>query len=366
MKAGIITFQRADNYGSLLQCYALYKTVEELGIDTEVVDYRNPYIERAYTGLPNLRKNLFLWAVSAIKRMLNYNHVMKKHKEYLKLIEQIKFSKGYTKKEIVKNGLNYDIIFTGSDQIWNPAMTNGFDDVYFLNFPSNCVKCAYAASLGNSDNKDFKKEKFARLLKNIDCISMREQSACETVNKYTNKKCGVCVDPTLLLKREKWDELADQSQLNLSGDYIVLYYLDGNTQLIKMAEFLAKKHNAKIICCNKTPINSDNITWLGDLGPTDFLKLIRGAKAVVASSFHAAVFSVVFNKPLYAILHPETGERAKTLADICGFSSRLYKSYDDFKKKYSEDDKISYDYDNLNREINNSINYIKNAVEFAK
>lgn len=366
MKAGIITFQRADNYGSLLQCYALYKSIKELGVEVEVVDYRNPYIERAYVGLPNFQKNFIEWGKKAVTRYLNYDHVMKKHQAYEELIKDINYSRGYKKKEILKNGLNYDVIFAGSDQIWNPVMTNGFDKVYFLDFPGSFVKCSYAASLGNSNSREYKKEKFANFLKNFDFISMRENSACETVYNCAKIKTDVCIDPTLLLDKSEWDKLADKSKLKLDKDYIVLYYLDGNENLDRIAEYLSEKYSCEIICCNKNPVACKNVNWLGDLGPVDFLALIKGAKAVVASSFHASVFSVIFGKQLYATLHPETGERMKSLSEICGFSSRLYTDFEDFKHKFKENDNISYDYDNLNNTVKHSKEFIKKAVEEAQ
>lgn len=366
MKAGIVTFQRADNYGSLLQCYALYKSIMAMGVEAEVVDYRNPYIERAYVGLPNFQKNFIEWGKKAVKRYLNYDHVMKKHQAYEELIKEIKYSRGYKKREILKDGLDYDVIFAGSDQIWNPVMTNGFDKVYFLNFPGNFVKCSYAASLGNSNSGEYKKEKFLKLIKDFDFISMRERSACETIYNCTKIKTDVCVDPTLLVDRSEWEKLAAKSDLDIKKDYIVLYYLDGNKELHKIAEYLSEKYSCEIICCNKNPVSGKNITWLGDLGPVDFLALIRGAKAVVASSFHASVFSVIFDKQLYATLHPVTGERTRSLSEICGFSSRLYDDFEDFKQKFNENDVISYDYKNLENTVRSSKNFIEKAIEEAR
>lgn len=365
MKAGIVTFQRADNYGSLLQCYALYKSIMAMGVEAEVVDYRNPYIERAYVGLPNFQKNFIEWGKKAVKRYLNYDHVMKKHQAYEEFIKEIKYSRGYKKREILKDGLDYDVIFAGSDQIWNPVMTNGFDKVYFLNFPGNFVKCSYAASLGNSNSGEYKKEKFLKLIKDFDFISMRERSACETIYNCTKIKTDVCVDPTLLVDRSEWEKLAAKSDLDIKKDYIVLYYLDGNKELHKIAEYLSEKYSCEIICCNKNPVSGKNITWLGDLGPVDFLALIRGAKAVVASSFHASVFSVIFDKQLYATLHPVTGERTRSLSEICGFSSRLYDNFEDFKQKFNENDVISYDYKNLENTVRSSKNFIEKAIEEA-
>ena len=366
MKVGIITFQRADNYGAALQCYALYKSVESIGVDVEVVDYRCPYIERAYLGLPNLQKNLLAWSKKAFTRYKNYEHIKIKHRLFDKLRKKIKFSPEYTKKEIVKNGLDYDLIFTGSDQVWNPTVTNGFDDVYYLNFPGDFVKCSYAASLGNSNSREYQKEKFSALLKKLDMISVREQKASDLIYKIAKRKADVCVDPTLLLSKDEWAQLAAESHCGEGANYILLYYLDENKELIKIAQFIAEKYGAKVICCNKNPVSGQNIEWIGDLGPIDFLSLITNAAAVVSSSFHAAVFSVIFEKQLVATLHPEKGERTKTLAEICGFSSSIYKDYSDFVQRYNKNARVSYDYTSLHKAVEASKAFIKNAVETAQ
>ena len=366
MKVGIITFQRADNYGSLLQCYALYKSVESFGVDVEVVDYRNPYIERAYVGLPNFRKNFIIWGKQAYTRFSNYSNVLKKHAAFEKLIGSMHFSEGLKKKDILHNGLDYDLIFTGSDQIWNPVMTNGFDDVYYLNFPGNFFRCSYAASLGNSKSKKLDPQKLKTRIDRMDRISVREQSACETIYALTGKNAQVCVDPTLLLSGKEWEALCEKADIDTEERYILLYYLDDNKDLVKIAQSLAKKHSAKIICCNKNPVSGENIQWIGDLGPVDFVKLVKDAAAVVASSFHAAVFSVIFGKALYAIPHPETGERVKTLAALCGFSDGFYKSFEDFESRNGASSPVSYDYTNLQKAVAESKDFINNAVETAK
>ena len=38
-KIGLITIHDTLNYGSLLQTYALYKAIESLGVEIELIDY---------------------------------------------------------------------------------------------------------------------------------------------------------------------------------------------------------------------------------------------------------------------------------------------------------------------------------------
>lgn len=48
MKVGIITYHRAHNYGAVLQCYALQEVLKRMGHDTQIIDYRQPFIEKLY------------------------------------------------------------------------------------------------------------------------------------------------------------------------------------------------------------------------------------------------------------------------------------------------------------------------------
>ena len=45
MKIGVITFHGADNYGSVLQAYALTEYLNDKGYDAEIIDY---YFEHDY------------------------------------------------------------------------------------------------------------------------------------------------------------------------------------------------------------------------------------------------------------------------------------------------------------------------------
>ena len=43
-RVGVITFHNYDNYGAILQSYALQKRLRELGTYPEIIDYRCDYI----------------------------------------------------------------------------------------------------------------------------------------------------------------------------------------------------------------------------------------------------------------------------------------------------------------------------------
>lgn len=363
IKVGIITFQRADNYGAMLQCYALYRVLKDYGLNVEVVDYRNKYIERCYTGVPNIRKNIFLWGSSCLKRLVNYSSIKAKHNTFDEMRKMIRFSKPYTYKEIKKYGLSYDLIICGSDQIWNPDITNGLDDIYFLNFPGDFRKCAYAVSLGNINQSLYRTEAFVNKINSIPFLSLREDNACEFIGKLVDINVQCCLDPALLLQSEAWHGLTTNIKFSVLSEYILLYYLDENDDLLKIAKYISEKLNIPIVCCNKESGNDNRINWVKNIGPLEFVKLIENATVVVTSSFHATAFSAMFEKNIHIIPHPKTGDRVKSLATIFEINSRIYRNFNDFKDKYDIMDEINYNKDSYLKCINNSKRFLFNAIE---
>lgn len=367
MKIGITTFQRADNYGALLQCYALFRCVEKIdeNVRVEVIDYRNSYVERRYVGLPNFRLNVFGWLKSFYNRKKNYKTIMKKHEAFEKLRNHITFSKSYVYREIKKNGLEYDMIIAGSDQVWNPGITNGYDSIYYLDFPGKFYRCAYAVSLGNSELPFFRTSRFIKSVNRFQKISLREKQAAGAISELVGKEIECCVDPTLLLDRDEWQELVKKNPPILTQPYLLLYHLDNNPELIKIAKFIAKEQNLQIVSCNEKAGEDNDIIWLDDIGPLEFLKLIKDAQMVVTSSFHATVFSIIFEKELYLTCHPTTGERIRSLAEMCGVSQRICASFDEFLSKYSDNEMLSIDFETMELYRQYSLGFLKKAYNEA-
>ena len=48
MKVGVLTFSEADNYGAMLQAFALIQTIKSIGCDCSLIRYRNKNIWKSY------------------------------------------------------------------------------------------------------------------------------------------------------------------------------------------------------------------------------------------------------------------------------------------------------------------------------
>ncbi len=235
-KIGIITFHRANNYGAIFQTYALKFVLQILGQNVDVINYSCKQVEKFYSFF-NGKKTIkwflkkFIETIFIHKRIISNNNFNKFRKKYL------------TDTPILNsNDINsienkYDIFITGSDQVFNPQITN-FDSNYLLSFVrDNNKKYSYAASIG------FEKlnQKEGEFLKNgLNCfskISVREKQAAKIISSLTNKQVLVHLDPTLFLNKQQWDKIA---KYNERDDYILVYLMSNNNKIVSFAKKLAE------------------------------------------------------------------------------------------------------------------------------
>lgn len=293
MNIGILTFHYCHNFGAMLQAYALKTILERTGNQVYFIDHRLKVLEERYTlyrfcfyrQLPMLKKIVaFVMNTIFIGVRIKQIHNFKKFAKYFSLIPVNKI------KEL-------DLIFIGSDQVWNPKITQSYDDAYFgsLEIMKNtpCVSYAVSAPADSIDNKEVI-EKIKRFAK----ISVREEGMQVILKKY-NLFAEVTLDPTLLLTIDDWKRLISTQKKSLPTIYIFAYNLTGNTELKKNAETLASILNCQIIDNSKYLYNS--------AGPIEFLKLVEGAKINLVSSFHGTVFSILLHKPF--VFFPSGDER---------------------------------------------------------
>lgn len=356
MKVGIVTFQRADNYGAMLQCYALWTYLKEKEPDIEVIDYRNPRIEKWYRVLPYFEKNILRWGKRIWLRIPDYTWMQKRRKGFSAFRKKIAFSKKYSYSELMNCGIKYDLIISGSDQLFNPDTTMGFDDVYFLMMPGNFIRSTYAVSLGDIGKKEFQSEDFLHRIEKIKYLSVREDDAFKYLNSVGMKaRCDV--DPTFLLSSEEWEKLGDEIDVRLPGKYIVLYYVQRNDNLIKAALAIAKLRKLPILYFDYELVLPVESFFMGDQGPCGFIKIISHADCVVTSSFHASVFASIFQKELVMMLHSTTGSRVRSLAGLLGVSERIFYNMNDFNARY-DNNRIHYEFSRLERMTQHSKEYL--------
>ena len=348
MKIGILTFHRAHNYGAVLQAYALQEILYSKGQEVEFIDYSNPVLMRIYKWF-NIRRYirrdlnaLFHELIIAYARKKRYDHFESFIKKYIN-VSPIKY-----------NLSSYDLVIIGSDQVWNTKLTCGYDKMYWGDFPhSDSLKIAsYAASM-EKDIKNDEETNISRLLKNFNYISVREKSLANNLSKLTDKTIFVVSDPTLLLKKERWEDLTKRNYQY--GKYVLLYQVRNDSKAELIAQKVAEHLGLNLIYLSAR-IDLKNSREAVSSGPIEFLSLFKNASFVVCTSFHGTVFSTIFNIPFYSVLLNDGKDtRVKDLLASLNLNGRGISSVKDMHFE-------AIDWNNVNKRLEGlrkkSIDYI--------
>jgi len=321
VKIGILTIF-VDNYGAVMQTYALNKTLNSMGHTAETVNYVSTYYGSSYKPLRFNSKN----PVSIMLGICLYPFRKYKSQAFKKFrATYIKMSKmNYTKDELVNLDDLYDILIVGSDQVWNKNVTHG-DTAYLFDFLSdNNKKYSYAASFGVKELPLEIKDEYRKSLSEFKRISVRERSAIKILENLNVHGAVKSLDPTLLINKEEWLSLA--SEKNKYGDYVLVYLMQTSSELIEIAKNYAKKHNYKVIFINDNFKRFKGVKTVSYITPKEWLSLICYAKCVFTNSFHGLAFSINLNREFYVMLHTGKSNNNSRMEDMLsdiGLSNRL-------------------------------------------
>ena len=283
-KIGIVTVTNDGyNFGNRLQNYALQVTLQKMGYSVETLN--RP-----------IRENQRLWWRRK-KMVLHYLLPYHRKIEHLKAGNFFFWNARYIqwssmivsddKLPLLKD--KYDYFIAGSDQIWNPKFPWGKDPYMFLQFAEPAQRIAYAPSIGVDKIEDNFVVNYKDLWQNWKALSCREVRGAEIIGGLIDKEIPTLVDPTMLLTKEEWHKLS--KGIKTPKKYIVVYMLGEITGEYKQYLYkLSYENDCKII-----DIMND-IQYAG-CNPSEFIALIQHADRVVADSYHALVFSMLFHRP---------------------------------------------------------------------
>lgn len=343
MKIGILTFHRSHNYGSMLQAYALQQILLKAGYECETIDFTSPRQKLMYT----LPWNKGHW----LKRLLKNIYYLRIRKDLIRkfqlfeefLYKNIKLSTQTYRNRLEMINLDYDVIITGSDQIWNVSCYD-FDWVYYIDFPFDGKRIAYAVSMGSGLCKQIMetqfKEKLSLLLNKYNSILVREIGTGDIVKKISGLNFSITLDPTLLLEKTEWERFVGNTPL-VKGDYIFYYTPQYRLDAISCVEKIGIQTGMPIIeTIHIQNTKRKNFFIKLDVGPIEFLNLIRFAKVIVGASFHVIVFSILFRKTFWAV-NSQNDNRKNNLLRLLDLEDRNITS--DFILEQIEKDKgINY------------------------
>lgn len=364
MRIGIITLCWHGNYGNRLQNYALQKFLNE---KLKIKDVQSIWFEKD-NYLP---EKLFKWNIKLfIKYIINWKNTRKAIEfDYVrKCIKEYnikKFSDRYINIRydfnIEKLNSEYDYFIVGSDQVWNPYFKNYIEEK-FLRFADKNKRVSYAASLGVSKMPEDTKciNMFKRYLKDFSCISVREKEGAGIIRDLINEDVQVMVDPTILLSKEEWLNIAKRPEWYKDEKYIFTYFLG---EIPNLLEQISKKYNLTIY----NLMDRNNL----DLYTSEvehFIFLIKNATLVCTDSFHGTVFSILMNTPFLVVNRNQKGvvdmsSRIKTLLDLFNLKNRYI---DNIKDIDDIDSILNMDFSKVRNiqkiEQDRACKYIKNAL----
>lgn len=316
MKVGIVTYQFAYNFGAVLQCLALQRTLERLGMTVSAVNYFPPDAN----GIPiwkqwGIRRGKFFEQIRNKRVRIMYAKPMRKAFDEFRSAHIRLSNPCVSNAEIESVTKEYDVLIAGSDQIWHFSRPS----MYFLEWGSSYKgrRISYAPCCGRRDQDERKKDEVREWLSHFDHISVRNEFSRDLVHELTGKQVPVVADPTLLL------DLSDvQQKVELPcSDYILTYTLGseiqgGNKKAIK--HLREKIGNLKVVAVVPSAHVPHVAPWadvlIMDAGPSEWLYLIAHASYIFTDSFHGALFSIQNNKPFFA--YYSEASRSPRLIDL--------------------------------------------------
>lgn len=335
MKIALVTIHNANNYGAVLQTYALQKVLSRYGM-VEIINYDNRHISRSFDlirlypsfhGLLGTGKDIF----RLIPRRKAINRFLEFMKNYMHI------TKSYTKFKLEeKEMFEYDLYIAGSDQIWNPACVsdkNIFDPIYFLNFLSQgSRKVSYASSLGSYQFSTSEKKQLLNYLKTFKHISVREKDAQLLLNDLGLNVEHV-LDPTLLLTKKEWLDGFNIKTNSLKEKYILLYTVPKSKLLSETVDYISKKLQIKVIAINQSLTTGAHVDeQIRDAGPLEFINYFASASFVITDSFHGTCFALNFGIPFVSVSAGNNVNRVQSLLSIVGLEDMILKDKNEFQK----------------------------------
>lgn len=307
IRTGTVTFHASHNYGSMLQAYALQQTLYSIGVDNEIINLRTKRQKQFYprpiyfdsSSIKRIIKSLMMlpYTKQLIRKYDLFEEFLKKE---LRLTEEF----DDLTSEIEARLSGYDFLIAGSDQIWNTNCVD-FDWLYYLPVASHNA-LAYATSMGPAAKRQVAEEnhkKIASCLEQFIGISVREKGTAEMVHEISGVKPEVLVDPTMLLSRSDWEKKISDKPL-VKGKYLFIYSPWLTKDILAVGKRLSKLLSLPIVISNFSIVNiihSAGCKKMLACGPWEFLNLIKYASLVLSGSFHAVVFSILLQKPFFAL-----------------------------------------------------------------
>ncbi|MFA0332451.1 polysaccharide pyruvyl transferase family protein [Vibrio cyclitrophicus] len=316
MKVAIITFPLINNYGGIIQAYALIKLVKDLGHEPILVNLQP---ERKFIALGKY----------FIRRYLQNNRTYPKFVRD-RILDKFIVENIYPKTLEIRNSSElhrhfqsdfYDACIVGSDQVFSSMGFTNFKGDFSLGFvPENTIKLSYAASFGGGEFRGDKSAipHYSNNIKRFNAVSVRESSAIDICKELFGVNAKHVLDPTMMIDRSYYTDLFKKSELYHSKKELFAYVLDTSEFKCKLMNKIADEKSIKL-----NQVNDGNISGRV-ISMESWLASIFYSEHVITDSFHGCVFCIIFNKPFHCFVNEERGaDRFYSLLGLFGLENRV-------------------------------------------
>lgn len=290
MRVGIITMI-SNNYGALLQCYALQTVLQTLGHEVLILNRKWGYLKISLSTLDILRN-----IKNKIYCILKNDPYEKFRSNRLNLTKEIRT---YNALKAYKSF--FDVVIAGSDQVWNDGCHNVMNFDYYLEWVDFPIvkRYSYAASFGKNTFMATKEdiEAIKKLLHSFSGVSVREDSGLNICKTLFEVEARCDLDPTLLLQTSDYIKMIGK-RIKQKNNFLCYYFLDSTEKKEKLISALSNELH--IDKKNNMPLNKRYSVekWLNNFLNSNY---------VVTDSFHGMVFSIVFKKQFICINNNKRG-----------------------------------------------------------
>ena len=337
-KIAVMTWHHVSNYGTALQALALKLVIEKMGCSVDFIDYRRKDQKpiRKLNVRAYLRERLH-YLIKQKKTNNIYDGSKDKFEEYY----EKNFS--YTREceyneDFLQLGNQYDGFVCGSDQIWGPEWLDGRYFLDFVDAPDR--KIAYAPSIGVSKINDPNiRELMGKWIEGFGSLSVREKTGCELIKSIWNIDPINALDPVALLTQEEWKKWVVPRN---GAPYLFAFFLKNNNSSFKATADIARQLNLEMKVFHCTQSDDNKYANIDTMSPLEFLSMICNADYICTDSFHAMVFSVIFNKQ-FSIYEKKSGSSLTQESRIKDFLKTLKIEYVYKRRKKTDIQYINYD-----------------------
>lgn len=314
-KVGIVGYWYATNYGSVITYYALYKIIEEFGLEPILIDRPEAWTDRE--------------GMDSISRIFLNNHCL--------------ISDSYQWDEIDKINNLCDTFVVGSDQVWTKDAMHIMKNMFFLNFAEKSKrKIAYAPSFGydniNISGDDLNQA--SKLIHEFNAISVREDSGRKILAEKFMVDADQSVDPVFLLDIDYYNAIAAESKCIVTDDYILAYILDPTEDKEKALKQIENVIGKKVYIIldarfgtfeqnlNKLKLYGKNEV-IEDAKVEDWVMLFKNAAYIYTDSHHGLAMGIIFEKQLICYANRGRGyTRFTSLLGMLEMSNRMIQNSD--------------------------------------